>query len=170
MLYSCFTQLYSCFTTQVLFCAHHLDRRPQDGHALLSFTRLHSCFTHSCFTRSLLNFTRALLVHFFARLMRYRCRFAGRRKAYIYIYALLTLYLCRPGRSIPPNSCVCVCVCVCVCMCVCVCANAVLTLLMYWRFYGCRAAGSCVPANVGPAHTHGVCPMLDCFTRALLML
>ena len=61
MLYSCFTHallmLYSCFSAdgaqvnRSLLCAHHLDRRPQNRHALLLFTpallRLYSRFTHA---------------------------------------------------------------------------------------------------------------------------
>jgi len=65
-----------------LLCAHHLDRRPQNRHALLGFAHalllkfiLYSCFTHallmlyswftrlcSCFTHALLGFAHALLL------------------------------------------------------------------------------------------------------------
>ena len=95
-----FTQLYSCFTTQVLLCAHHLDRQPQDRHALLGFTRLYSCFTHACFTRALLVlyscFTRALLCATHALLMQV-CQLlctSKRVDIYIHIYTYIHIYIC----------------------------------------------------------------------------
>jgi len=76
--------LYSCFSAdgaqvnRPLLCAHHLNRRPQNRHALLTlyscFThallQLYSCLTHallmlySCFTQLYSCFTHALLLKF----------------------------------------------------------------------------------------------------------